>query len=338
MLAARTYFTGDLDLARKLMPLCRRLAEFIIQCDTTGNGFPDRGTANTIDDGSPALQYGKQQTYLAVKAHAALWAMAEMEDLLSKGKESHAEHWKAFASKGTKTLNEKAWLKDHFAVTLTKTTKGITDPWTGKPLPEGELKGWNDFSLYTDNGLLYLFVANIKMPRWNHARFAQDTESAERATRTPYGCRHTGSGDAIIWFSQNLWRDYTAAYLGVDMLANIESYWDYQLMTGDNLDSSLYYDTTPQNNLNFYPRGATVFGAAFAAAGLRLNRIEKEVHLSPLRSTMRVPLLPLVDWKKMRAPWLVVRNRDGVAIGQITERDLLGDLSVRTMGMELEKA
>ena len=139
-----------------------------------------------------------------------------------------------------------------------------------------------------------------------------------------------------MWISQNLWRDYVAAYLGIDMLNNVEAYWDYQALTGDNVDASLFYDTTPHNNLNFYPRGATVFGAALSAAGLRLNRVARELWLAPVRGTLRVPLLPLVDWAKMRAPWLTVRSREGVAIAQITERDLLKGLKVHVTGAELE--
>jgi hypothetical protein len=338
LLAARTFFTGEPELARRQMPLCRKLGEFIVQADTDGTGFPDKGTANTIDDASPALQYGKEQVYLAVKAQAALWALAEMEEHLFGGKESRAERWRASVAKGIKTLNEKGWVGDHFAVTLDRTTEGLTDPWTHEPLPPGELKGWNDYSIYTANGLLYLFLANMKMPRWKMARFADDIENAELATRTPYGCTHTAKGDPIVWISQNLWRDYVAAYLGIDMLDNVEAYWEYQALTGDNLDSSLYYDTTHQNNLNFYPRGATVFGAALCAAGLRLNAVTRELRLAPARSTLRVPVLPFVDWQKMRAPWLIVRCREGVPVAQITERDLLKGWKVHVAGAELENA
>jgi hypothetical protein len=338
LLAAWTLYTGNREKARRKLPLCRRLAEFIVRSDTTGNGFPDQGTANTIDDASPAIQFGKEQVYLAVKAQAALWALAGIEDLLCEQGESKSERWKAFASKGVKTLSEKAWMGDHFVVTLTRSTEGLKNPWTGEALPDGELEGWDDYSIYAPNGLLYLFLANIKMPRWNLSRFARDVETAERATRTAYGSTHTASGDQTIWFSQNLWRDYVAAYLGLDLLAGAERYWDYQLLTGDNLDSSLYYDTTPHNNLNFYPRGATVFGAALSAAGLRLNRVEGELHLSPVRSSLRVPLLPLADWKGMRCPWLTVRSRDGVTTAEISERDLTGKLVVHITGAEEEQA
>ena len=169
-------------------------------------------------------------------------------------------------------------------------------------------------------------------------RFQSSIETAELATRTPYGSSHTSAGQGIVWISQNLWRDYVAAYLGIDLLNSVDAYWDYQALTGANADASLYYDTTPQNNLNFYPRGATVFGAPLAAAGMRLNRAGGELGLAPVRGTLRVPLLPLADWEQMRVPWLIVRSREGVAAAQITEPDLLKGLTVRVSGAELETA
>jgi len=337
LLAAGAAFAGNLKRAKKALPLCRRLAEFIVKSDTTGNGLPDKGTANTIDDASPAVQFGREQIYLTVKAQAALWALAELEELCDP-KKSHAERWRAFVAKGIKTLEEEAWLDDHYAVTLTRTAEGVTDAWTGEELGAGELKGWDDYSIYTANGLLYLFLGNLKMPRWRRERLAMDLESAERRCRTRYGCTHTAGGDWIVWFSQNMWRDYVAAYLGIDMLNNVERYWDYQVLTGDNLHSALYYDSTPGNNLNFYPRGAVVFGAPLCAAGMRLNRLQGALHLCPVRTTLDVPLLPLADWKGMRIPWLSVRQREGLATARISHGELLEGLKVHITGAELETA
>jgi hypothetical protein len=335
MLAAWTFFTGEVEKAAKKLPLARRLAEFVFRADTSGNGVPDKGVANTIDDASPAVQYGREQVYLAVKSQAALWAAAELEQKCA-GKDSQAERWRAFTSKSIKHVEEQAWLGDHYAVTLTRTTEGLTDPWSGKPLPPGELAGWDSYSIYTSNGLLYLFLAGLKMPRWSMNHLAQDVETANRATMTPYGGRHSSSADRIVWFSQNMWRDYVAAYLGVDLLNNVERYWDYQATTGDNWGGCLYYDTTEQNNLNFYPRGATVFGMPLSAAGLSLNRVEKELILKPLRPTLSVPLLPLADWAAMRIPVLTVEHREGVAVARVSERDLLDGLTLHVLGAELE--
>ncbi len=335
MLAAWAFFTGNVAKAGKKLDLCRRLAEFILKCDSTGNGIPDRGVANTIDDAGPAVQYGRKQVYLAVKTQAALWALAELEQKCAAGG-SQAERWRAFASKGIKTIDEEAWLGDHYAVTLTRSTEGLVDPWSGKPLPPGELKGWDAYSIYTPNGLLYPFLAGIKMPRWKLNRMADDIESAARATLGPYGCRHSSAGESTVWFSQNMWRDYVAAYLGIDLLGNVERYWDYQATTGDNFEGALYYDTTEGNNLNFYPRGVTIFGMAMSAAGLGLNRADGELVLRPLRSTLDVPLLPLADWEGMRVPTLTVRNREGIAVARLSHRDLLAGLKLTVLGAEVE--
>jgi len=335
MLAAWAFVTGKTREAAGKLGLCRRLAEFIVKSDTTGNGIPDRGVANTIDDAAPAVQYGREQVYLAVKAQAALWALAELEQKCG-AKNSRAERWRAFASKSIKTIEEGAWLGDHYAVTLTRSTEGLVDPWSGEPLPPGELKGWDAYSIYTANGLLYPLLAGVKMPRWKLNRFADDIESANRATLGPYGGRHSSTGKGTVWFSQNMWRDYVAAYLGVDLLNNIERYWDYQATTGAAFNASLYYDTTEGNNLNFYPRGATVFGMFLSAAGLRLNRADGELTLRPVRSTLSVPLLPLADWEGMRVPRLTVRNREGVAVARLSHRELLEGLKLTLIGAELE--
>ncbi|MFW6119077.1 MAG: glutaminase domain-containing protein [Planctomycetota bacterium] len=335
LLAVWAAHTGNLKQVKKKLPFCRRLAEFIVKSDTTGNGVPDKGVANTIDDASPALQYGREQVYLAVKSQAALWTLADLEQKCGT-KKAQTERWRAHASKGVKTVEEEGWLEDHYAVSLSRTTEGLSDPWTGEALPEGDLRGWDDYSIYTSNGLLYLLLGGMKTPRWKMNRFADDIENAARATMEPYGCRHTSTSDPIVWFSQNMWRDYVAAYLGVDMLSNVERYWDYQVATGGGWGASLYYDTTEQNYLAFYPRGVTVFGMPMCAAGLGLNRLEGQVMLRPLRSTLRVPLLPLADWDTMRIPVLSVTNRQGVAVATISDRDLLEDLTVTAVGLELE--
>jgi len=333
--AAWASLTGKAREAASRLPLCRRLAQFIVRADSSGDGVPDRGVANTIDDACPALQYGGEQVYLAVKAQAALWALAELEQRCSP-RQDQGERWRAFAAKSIKTIEAQAWLADHYAVSLSRTTEGLTEPWTGEPLPPGELAGWDDYSIYTVNGLLLPFIAGLRMPRWKLNRFAEDIENAARATMTPYGCRHSSSAGGAVWFSQNIWRDCVAAYLGIDMLNNVERYWDYQLTTGENWRASLYYDTTEQNNLCFYPRGVTVFGLPLSAAGLSLDRISGSLVLRPVRSTLRVPLLPLADWEHMRVPVLTVSHREGVAIARISERDLLKGLTLTVVGAELD--
>ncbi|MHC4788195.1 MAG: glutaminase domain-containing protein, partial [Planctomycetota bacterium] len=334
LLAAWAFLTGETTAAAGQLPLCRRLAEFIVQSDTDGNGVPDTGTANAVEDASAAVQFGREQVYLAIKAQAALWALAELEQKCGV-QDSQAERWRAAAAKSTKFVEEEAWLDDHYAVALAGPAEETTDPPSGHR-PEGELAGWDGYSIYTANGLLYLFLGGIKTPRWRLNRFAEDIENATRAMMTPYGSRHSDVGDGNVWFSQNMWRDYVAAYLGVDLLNNVERYWDYQLATGESRRSSLYYDSTEGDGLSFHPRGVTIFGMAASAAGMSVNRIDSQLTLRPVRTTLTVPLLPLADWEGMRVPVLTVRNREGVAVARISEEALLEGLTVRVIGAELE--
>jgi len=335
LLAARTGWSGELSGTRKKLALCRRLAEFIYECDTTGNGLPDRCTPNMLDDATPALQYGRDQTYLGLKAQAALTALADIEEACAPA-DSRAERWRAFVAKGVKTLDAEGWLGEHYPVTLPSEDGNGENPWTGESLPGNKQKGWDDYSIHTSNGLLYLHLANFRQPHWRVKRLVTDLENAGRRCQTPYGCTHTATCDSAVWFSQNICRDLVAAWLGVDMLNNAERYWDYQVLAGSAEDGALFYDSTSGRQRCFHPGGVSIFGAALAAAGLKLNRIENELILSPIRTTLDVPLLPFADWEQRRVPWLRVRQLEGVATARISNRDLLEGLTIEAMGVELE--
>jgi Glycosyl hydrolase family 52. len=67
-------WTGKHELIERHSGLAKRLTAYFERSDTTGNGFPNLGTANTIDDASPAVQYSREQTYLAVKTLCACHA------------------------------------------------------------------------------------------------------------------------------------------------------------------------------------------------------------------------------------------------------------------------
>ncbi len=340
LMAARTFFSGDMQFFLKYHPLCKKLANFIINSDVKGNGFPDKGIANHLDDAGPALQFAKSQTYLAVKSQAALWALGEMEELIAEKKlgKGTPERWKAFAAKGVKTLSEEAWIKDHYSVCLERTTQNMIDPWSGDSLQEGDLDGWDDYSIYTTNGLLYLFMTNMKMPRWNQVRLLRDINSSDQATKRDYGNAHTSSGGRNVWFSENLWRDYTAAYYGLDYLCKIEDYRDFQLLNNCKAGTELYRDSITNTERSFGPQGITALGASQAAAGMRINRIENELYLSPIRNSLKVPLLPMADWENIRIPWIQAETSEGVKTVRITDKDLIGDIKVHCIGCELEEA
>jgi len=75
-----------------------------------------------------------------------------------------------------------------------------------------------------------------------------------------------------------------------------------------------------------------------SAAGLRLNRLDGELVLSPVRETLCVPLLPLADWEGMRIPVLEVRRREGAAVACVSERDLVKGLTLKAPACRLEPA
>jgi uncharacterized protein (DUF608 family) len=70
--------TGDRSIHLRHGETIRRFLDFLVACDTSGNGVPDLGCTNTIDDASPAIQYGRQNVYLAVKTLAALACGADL--------------------------------------------------------------------------------------------------------------------------------------------------------------------------------------------------------------------------------------------------------------------
>ena len=317
MLAYVTH-TGDTKPARKHFKTIEKAVDFIVACDTSGNGFVNEGVANTIDDASPAVQYGREQTYLAVKCLAAVEAFHVLSDALGKPSGNHAD----WTSRLRRTLEREAWLGDRYAVTLTRTTDGLVNAWSGEPLPPGELEGWDAFSIYTTSGCVYPMIAGLTL-RLKRTRLAADVDAATRETMTPIGSRHSSAGRPVVWISQNLWRDIAAAYLGLDMLNNIERYWDYEVQQGGSDIPSVFYDTSLTNNLCCYPRGTASLGWVYAASGLVLNRLNGTTEIHPLRDTLDVPLLPLVDWKARRAPWLRVRREGRRRVVTVENEELL---------------
>ena len=304
LLTAYWRWTGKAATIKRHGPLVKALAEFIMACDTTGNGLPDQGAANTIDDASPAIQYARDQSYLGVKAACALQAAGQMASALRRT--GAARRYAAHAATAFRTIERGAWLGDHYAVCQKQTTKGLVDAWTGKPLPPGLVEGWDAYHLYTANGFLYpLMCADTTALKADRLR--TDIRTTIEAAGGPYATRHASGDGRNFWISQNLWRDIIAAYLGVDLTEMAEGYWAWQLVGGASEPPTCFYDTWTSNNLCYYPRGITSIGLLQALAGLSVNRQRGRVELRPLRRPLRVPLLPFVDWKRCRAPWLVAQ-------------------------------
>ena len=281
--------------------LNKELVEYLLWTDSTGTAFPDRGVANTIDDATPAVQYGRDNIYLGIKRLAALHAARRMFE--TTGETKWARRCSAEVRRAVAALN-KHWLGDHWGVCLDKSAKGLIDCWSRKPLPYRILPGWDAYSLYTTNGLLYLLMVDDLPPGLSADRLRRDAENAARASMTRYGCGHSSLDKENMWVSMNVWRDCAAGYLGLDMLENSERYWAQQVFgNGPGAEkANCFTETSLTNNLVWYPRNTAIFGLTMSMARLTPGlRGQKRPNVAPLKPG-RWPLLPLADWKKGRLP------------------------------------
>lgn len=315
-------WTGRDDVVHAQYKLLKRLAKFLLKADTTGNGVPDVGVANTIDDATPALQFGREQVYLGFKALAALEKAAEVAGAQNDGR--FATTLRKQAATLLQTIEEKGWVVDHYAVTLSPKSRGMVDAWTGKAVGDKELEGWDAYSIYTSNGLLYPYLVGAPVDI-RTGRVRRDMLHTIDHTQSEYGCTHTSSCDNRLWISQNLWRDFMAAYLDVNLLYHANRYWAYQIVAGTNRPITCYYDTVG-NNLCFYPRGITSIGAFFAACRFQLDRVEGWCCVDPLLDHLDLPLLALARWDKRQVPRLTVWRENGVRHVKVSYRNCLRGL------------
>ncbi len=300
MLHAHWRWTGSAEPIERHLGLVKRLVAYIEAADTTGNGFPNVGTANTIDDASPAVQYSNEQTYLGVKCLCALEAVGQIAENLDE--KDFATLAQGRARLIQETLEKKAWLDDHYAVCIDKDATGLKDAWSGEELPAGELEGWDAYSLYTSNGMLYPLMVGLDLPL-DVERIREDMLNATRASLAEYGCTHSSADRSNIWISQNLWRDFTGAYLGMDYLDMATRYWDFLTFENSRPEGRCFVDTYISNNLSYYPRGITSIGVLMSSIGLQIDRVEGKVRFSPVRVPCRMPLTALADWENEQIPW-----------------------------------
>ncbi len=318
-------WTDKQELIERHSGLAKRLTAYFERSDTTGNGFPNLGTANTIDDASPAVQYSREQIYLAVKTLCACHAASQIADAL--GETDWANQCRKLEERIRKTLDEQAWLGDHYAVCLERSADGLVDAWTGKPL-SGELVGWDAYSIYTANGLLYLLLSGNE-PDLNYQRICTDIVNAYWHSLTEYGCTHTSADRSNVWISQNLWRDFIAAYLGVQLPDNSPRYFALQTFMNTSGLTKGFIDTYLTNNLCFYPRGITSIGYLFALCGLQIDKVRNVVRLRERAPyPCRVPLLLLADWERGVVPVVFYRLVDGRMKAELEHPEVLGDLQV----------
>lgn len=317
MLHAYCRMRGEFQLAQEHMNVLSRLAKKILDADTTGNGIPNTGTDNTIDDAVPAIQNAKEQTYLALKSACALQAFAEMAQEL--GCEPEASASRERAAQICRSVDALLWRGDHYAVCTDRSQDGYWRFLTHETL-SGPMEGRDSYSIYAENGLLYPMLAGFVPENLNYPRLAQNIVISEKKCATQYGCNHSHDSDSI-WFSQNLWRDFSAAYLGHDLLDNVDKYWEFQKIANTGGSLRLYMDTFGENALWYYPRGLTSVGIFHALLRLQIDGVRREVRIAPLRASLRLPLLFFSDWKNGRIPWV------NVTAGKVSIEypELLGD-------------
>jgi hypothetical protein len=327
MLQAYVHWTSDKEPATKFADLVRRLADYLAWTDRDSSGFPSQGTANTLDDGSPAVHSAQRQTYLAIKRVAALDAAA---DLLERaGDKASADRFESIAAAAVPKIETESWLADHYAVCVDKDSDSGLDGHVGETILFGPVQGWDDYSIYTANALLLpLMIAQpVALDR---KRLSRDLANAARETLMNYGCGHTSSDSAHVWVSQNLWRDHISRYLRTE-LAEIDSrYWDLMVFSNTYGQSSGYTDTYLSNELVFNPRGVVAFGAFLAGPRLIVDKLDDAIMaVDPDRHRpSRWPLLPLADWDAGRVPICVVNADGNVSIeGEIEPVKIIGKVT-----------
>ncbi len=269
--------TGDEKLRSELRGIIINLMDYIVSTDLQGTGVPSTGCSNTIDDASPAIQFGNQQVYLGIKAVAALTAGVSMIDGMN------SDVYKDFCNRALNTIKNKGWLEDHFAVNCASSAKGLVDPWTGKEL-HGVLNGWDASHIFSSNGLFLLDMIGMSIDI-SKDMIVKDIQTALKRTLTKYGSRHTdfissevgqlnagltGASNRVGWLSMNFLRDSAALYRGIDLLHLLQQYWDW-LCTVNTQEITLFFETFYGNNLNFYPRGLALFALYDAVAGHTLD-------------------------------------------------------------------
>lgn len=330
MLHALWRVTGDDAPVRRHWALVQDLATFLHDSDKNGNGFPQVGVANTIDDASPAVQFSHEQTYLAVKTAAACRAVAIMAAHV--GDAPTGEACEAQIALIAATMEREAWLGDHYAVCIDQGITEVADPWNEGQLlttevleAGGRILGWDAYTLYTSLGLLTLQMTGAPLPLAQTDQLRQDIVRAAQESAGPYGCFHSSADHSNEWVSMNLHRDFVAAYLGLDLVTpHTGLYWNFELH-----NSSLwgrggcFTDTYGGNFLHYYPRGLTSVGMLAALGGVQFDRVEGKLQLSPARLPLRLPLVQLADWPGMRVPWLTAACGESGPELEISDPDLL---------------
>ncbi len=339
LLMAHAYWkhTGDATLLEGRYSNAREYALFILACDSDGDGLPDLNTANTIDQGSPAVQYSRNQTYLGIKSLAALRAAEEMALAQPEPDEELADACRRRIILINHTLQEKSWLGDHFRV--------CDDSSVSRDEAEA-------YSLYATNGILLLMSSGLDsaVDQINLERLRADLAAAHQRNGRLYGDVHTSHNNENQWVSQNLWRDAAGFWLGMSQWPEAqagrdERYWNLQKYFATKLNGSFWdavdyfgnyrfngasaacslglgseseavsylesgnlpaggargaclpYGQVYGQSLGYYPRGASCFSLVSAAAGMRFDKAAGRVFYQGKPGYDSVPVFACADWE-----------------------------------------
>ncbi len=297
--------TGDFSVIERNLEHIIKAIDFIVLSDSTGDGVPDKGTANTIDDACPALQFGKMQVYLAVKTLACLEVGADI--LQQAGRMDISAAYRKQAEKTRKTIHEQGWNRDHFNMLMGVSPDARDDTANA---------GWDATHIYTCHGLTLLDMVG-KDVGLDQAMLKQDLKSGVRRCIDKYGCRHSDylqSRDELLvgefgtfncprvgWIAMNMFRDIAAFYRGIDLRYMASKYWDFQTLVNTQ-DPCLFFETFSGNRLMTYPRGLAICGFFDALAGLRMDLVDKTFLYGSINDEVEVPVLLYADWKSGVVP------------------------------------
>ena len=244
--------TGDTTYVKSRFGNIKKLAEFITNCDTNNNGIPDIYVTNTVDQGSLAIQNGKDQAYLGFKCLAAYQAAREMAANPAIGDSAFAAKCRAQVESINQTLEYDMWLSDHYAVCLDDDVLAADR---------------EAYSIYPSNGLVYLLGGTraAGVTSTNTSRLRKDLVNSTEETLKTYGCTHSSYAAYNEWVSQNVWRDQAACMLGVNLggsnpLNMTSRYWNLEQYFAKSLWGT-YWDVV------VYP-GGSAGGASASSPGV----------------------------------------------------------------------
>ncbi|MCS6970632.1 MAG: DUF4965 domain-containing protein [Planctomycetota bacterium] len=308
--------SGDDRLLRRHRALIHETLAFLAAV-SDGEGVPVQGVSNTVDDGSPAIQYGEAQVYLAVKTLGALVAAAAMLEHLG---DPEAAACRQRAERLRAAIERDGWAGDHYRVLLRRSGT-LRDPWTGRTTQCADIPGWDRCHIYTANVLPPLDQVGTDIGL-DSERLRTDLRTATRACLREYGCLHTdydavpdaqaqdaelarlglaGSSGSSGWIAMNLARDLAAARRGLDLRHLAARYWAWQVLTNAG-EGRLFFETFGGNNLSWYPRGVVVWGYAEALADVVIDRVAGVRRWRASLSGAPVPLFCEADWRAGTVP------------------------------------